>query len=373
MIVSYDDLEICEIELTSECGAGCPQCPRNIFGGETVKDLPICELSLEDIKTILPVELIKRLNLVYFCGTYGDPIWARELLPVIKWLREVNSSLEIGLNTNGAARTEKWWSELAEVLSDNGYISFSIDGLEDTNHIYRRWLDYNKVIRNAKSFIKSGGNAVWEFLVFKHNEHQVEDIEKLSKELGFQKFTLKKTARFLTKDHIIIEKQEVLDKEGNIEYYLEKPEESKYRNVSMEKIDKIIKENNSFDNHLDELSIKCHVKAKKEIYISAEGLVVPCGWLHDRMYGQYVKDSKSSKQFWDMINDTGGKDKLDAKKHSIKEIVEGDLFRKVSESWTKEKIKSGKMERCAVMCGQGLDVLKNQANKIYRYESYENV
>ena len=50
----------------------------------------------------------------------------------------------------------------------------------------------------------------------------VEDIEKLSKELGFQKFTLKKTARFLTKDHIIIEKQEVLDKEGNIEYYLEK-------------------------------------------------------------------------------------------------------------------------------------------------------
>ena len=50
MIVSYDDLEICEIELTSECGAGCPQCPRNIFGGETVKDLPICELSLEDIK-----------------------------------------------------------------------------------------------------------------------------------------------------------------------------------------------------------------------------------------------------------------------------------------------------------------------------------
>ena len=29
------------------------------------------------------------------------------------------------------------------------------------------------------------------------------------------------------------------------------------------------------------------------------------------------------------------------------------------------------MERCAVVCGQDLDILKNQAVKIYRYESYD--
>ena len=50
MIVDYNDLEVCQIELTTECGAGCPQCPRNVYGGKTVDDLPICELSLDDIK-----------------------------------------------------------------------------------------------------------------------------------------------------------------------------------------------------------------------------------------------------------------------------------------------------------------------------------
>ena len=89
------------------------------------------------------------------------------------------------------------------------------------------------------------------------------------------------------------------------------------------------------------------------------------------MYGQYVKDSKSSQQFWNLINSTGGKDKLNAKIYSIKDILECDLFKKVSESWVKHSIKDGKMERCAVVCGQDLDILKNQASKIYRYDSYK--
>ena len=371
MIVDYNDLEVCQIELTTECGAGCPQCPRNVYGGKTVDDLPICQLSLDDIKKIFPQELIRRLRLVFFCGTYGDPIWAKDVLPVIKWLREVNPELEIGLNTNGSARTENWWSEMSDVIGDNGYVVFSIDGDEDTNHIYRRWTNYNKIIRNAKSFIKSGGTAIWEFLVFKHNEHQVDDIEKFSKELGFKRFTSKKTGRFLTKDHTIIEKQEVLDKKGNVEYYLEKPDNPKYRNVSLEKIDEIIKQESSFDDYLDTVKIKCLVQSKKELYLSAEGLLVPCGWLHDRMYGEYVKDSKSSKQFWDVLDEFGGKDSINATIHSIEDIVNTGVFKKISESWVKDTIKDGKMERCAVVCGQDLDILKNQASKIYRYESYK--
>ena len=124
MIVNYKELEVCQIELTSECGAGCPQCPRNVYGGKTVDDLPICELSLFDIKKIFPKELVKRLRLIFFCGTYGDPIWAKDILPVIKWFRSVNPNLEIGLNTNGSARNEKWWSDLSNTLGPNGYVVF---------------------------------------------------------------------------------------------------------------------------------------------------------------------------------------------------------------------------------------------------------
>ena len=89
----------------------------------------------------------------------------------------------------------------------------------------------------------------------------------------------------------------------------------------MEKIDEIIKRVSSFDDYLDKVKIKCLVQSKKELYLSAEGLLVPCGWLHDRMYGEYVKDSKSSKQFWDVLDEFGGKDRNEAQDYDLKQKV----------------------------------------------------
>ena len=48
---------------------------------------------------------------------------------------------------------------------------------------------------NVKSFIQAGGEAHWEFLVFKHNEHQVEEARNLAREMGFKEFYLKKRRR----------------------------------------------------------------------------------------------------------------------------------------------------------------------------------
>ena len=35
-----------------------------------------------------------------------------------------------------------------------------------------------------KWYIKAGGVARWEFLVFKHNQHQIEEARQLANELG---------------------------------------------------------------------------------------------------------------------------------------------------------------------------------------------
>ena len=55
---------------------------------------------------------------------------------------------------------------------------------------------FNKVIENAKSYIDAGGRAQWNFIVFKHNEHQVEEAKELSKQLGFYNILIRNTGRF---------------------------------------------------------------------------------------------------------------------------------------------------------------------------------
>jgi sulfatase maturation enzyme AslB (radical SAM superfamily) len=89
------------------------------------------------------------------------------------------------MNTNGSARTVDWWRDIAEVLKPNGYVIFSIDGLEDTNHLYRRNTNWEKIISNVNAFIEAGGIAHWEYIVFEHNEHQIDIARDLASSLGF--------------------------------------------------------------------------------------------------------------------------------------------------------------------------------------------
>ena len=63
---------------------------------------------------------------------------------------------------------------------------FSIDGLKNTNELYRRKLEWEKLMRNASAFIEAGGVAYWDMLVFKHNEHQIEEVRQLAKNMGFK-------------------------------------------------------------------------------------------------------------------------------------------------------------------------------------------
>ena len=51
-------------------------------------------------------------------------------------------------------------------------------------------------MRNVRAFIKAGGDASWDMLVFKHNQDQVDECRQLSKSLGFVNFTFKNSARW---------------------------------------------------------------------------------------------------------------------------------------------------------------------------------
>ena len=188
--MQLQDIKWLHVELSSRCNAWCSGCGRNNEGyglaDIKVTDLPVDKLS----DTIAKLPLLETVQL---CGIFGDPCASKLIDKQIEILADAGVSVQ--MQTNGSLRTTKWWEELVGRLPDLE-VWFAIDGLEDTHSIYRQGTNWRKIINNAKSFISAGGRAVWQFIPFKHNEHQIRDCMKLASELGFERFEFIKNARY---------------------------------------------------------------------------------------------------------------------------------------------------------------------------------
>jgi MoaA/NifB/PqqE/SkfB family radical SAM enzyme len=84
---------------------------------------------------------------------------------------------------------------LAETLGPEDEVIFSIDGLEDTLLEYRIGGDWKSAI-DGMSIIVGKCRVVWKWIVFRHNEHQVEEGLALARSLGCDQFKIIKSARF---------------------------------------------------------------------------------------------------------------------------------------------------------------------------------
>jgi len=186
--------KIIHFEPTSKCNAACPMCARNLNGEGCIVSLG--DLSLEHFQ-IQVTKNIKTLEKVFFCGNVGDPCADVNLLEKISWIKNIQPKIVVGINTNGSIRNTKWWKECANLLTGQyDYVVFSIDGLQDTNHIYRVGVQFKKVMENVQAYINEGASAHWDMLVFDHNKHQVEQCKRLARNMGFTWFRSKETDRW---------------------------------------------------------------------------------------------------------------------------------------------------------------------------------
>jgi len=360
MIYNYDDIRTVHLEITDKCAAACPMCARNMFGGADNPYLPDSELSLDDCKRLFEPKFVANLDKMFMCGNYGDPISARDTLEVYEYFRKENPAIKLGMNTNGSARKPDWWQNLGGLLNSKGsYAKFGIDGLADTNHIYRRRTNFDRIIENMEGFIKGGGKAHWDFIVFKHNEHQVEEAEALARKLGVTWFQVKKTGRFFSTAQMASkDRQEVHDKHGNLEYHIEMPLNPAYRNAAVGTEDTLIAKHGSIDGYLDNVRISCKTGNEKSIFVSSEGLVFPCCWTANQMYVWYFPEFGAP--IWKHINEVGGKDAINGTIKPMREIIEGPFFNSIEDSWSKPTCKQGKLKVCAKTCGVEFDPFKEQ-------------
>jgi hypothetical protein len=236
-------VKVLHVEPTDACNAACPQCGREVDPKFDKNDLH--HLTVDQIKATISEDIISNLDKMFMCGNYGDPAAGRHTLEIYRYFRSINPTITLGMNTNGGLRNTDWWQELADILNQpQDYVVFSIDGLEDTNHIYRVNVNWNKVLENAQAFIDTGGSAHWDMLVFDHNQHQVDSAEYTAGLYGFKWFRAK-----VSKRHAVTPIS-----------FLHPPAGWKDPVVSAG-------------------PIECHALKESSVYISARGITYPCCWL----------------------------------------------------------------------------------------------
>lgn len=257
-MLKLNDIKVLHIESTDVCQAACPLCARET-DSEFCKDQPH-HLDMNKIMQVFDTDCISKLNKMFMCGNYGDPAAGKHTLNIYKEFRRLNSNIVLGMNTNGGIQNTIWWHELGTIFNQpQDYVVFSIDGLEDTNAIYRRGVDWRKVMNNARAFIDAGGSAHWDMLVYRHNQHQVDQCQALAKSMGFRWFRAKVSKRPLLNGlELPTTWQKTSEPQGQIQ---------------------------------------CHALSERSVYIDAQGRKHPCCWLGSRQ-SNFITDIGTVASGW---------------------------------------------------------------------------
>jgi MoaA/NifB/PqqE/SkfB family radical SAM enzyme len=363
---NYDVIDEYQLEITTYCNAACPQCPRNLNGYGINPYMPLVHLSRNAIDITFSTELCLRLRQVFFCGSYGDPIMHPQFLNILRDFRRKNPTLWLYVHTNGGVHNADYWTEIAVIMNGYGQIDFGIDGLEDTLHLYRKNVKYSKAIENAKAFINAGGRAQWNFIVFKHNQHQVATVEQLGKELGFFNVLIRRTGRFL--NHHTVEEMHSWPVDSM--HVLEPPSLPEFRNQSILFLPDLKKQYKDMREYFDTTEIKCDSMLGKKVAINAEGLVLPCNFFNHNLY---------DRRFWEEgvlpganpLSVVDGKNqvreflesyKLDSfniNKNNLQDIFSNAMWNDLVSSWNKT-LTQGRLFECAMTCGSKLTKVWDQ-------------
>jgi hypothetical protein len=378
------------VELSSHCNAACPTCQRYYKGTDLVRpDLKLSSITFENFKKYFPEDIISNLDRIAFCGTVGDPMMAKDCYEIFEYVHKINPECLQRVHTNGGTRSVEFWTKMGKLFNHpRMQLIWSVDGLEDTNHLYRRNVDWNILMRNVKAFVNSGGHAYWEWLIFRHNEHQLLEARELAKSLKFKDFIPKRAFGFNNPQNKSINPMGVYNKKGELEYKIYPPMAEEYQNVSdqsvfkdrdfdpidlseFNEVKKIkffprIKQRISectddkhtelgeYSNELSTKKIECrshkifNTHQHSEVYVSANGTLLPCCFVGTRLDASidYFIDHQLKSKVNHRI------DELDLNKRNIKDILESGILDQIfTDSWSKDSIQHGKMAYCAEICG----------------------
>jgi len=327
------------VELTDKCNAGCPMCPRTDHMNGCRTDRSVVsnvELGLADFETHFDDAFAARTAEVIFGGAYGDPLAASQLLEIVEHLTA--RGVRVAIATNGSLRKPDWWARLGRSMArvPGSRLELHIDGLEDTNPLYRVGTRYERIVANAEAYIAAGARAEWHYIIFRHNEHQIEEAFRRSRAMGFAGFTLIDTVRF--------------GPEGRFDYVLpggraavlERPRRraadfvadgDEIRLASREEAAEAAEEPSPRAVN----GIDCKSAARNSPYISAHGRVSACCW---------VAGSGEEARF--LAGHGLAPGRFDLRQRPLSEIMTDEPFRSFyAAAWVEDRLPT-----CRLKCGK---------------------
>ncbi|MCW3077818.1 MAG: radical protein [Bacteroidetes bacterium] len=177
------------IEPTTSCNLRCPQCPSGLR--EFTRPTGMLD-------PIFFEKIIKQLKHHLHSLTFyfqGEPYLNPDFLKMV----EVAHRQNIFTITSTNAHYLNEQNCVNTINSKLDKLIISVDGItQDVYQQYRIGGSLNKVIEGTKEILKQKAilksntpHVVWQFVVFKPNEHQVEAVKKLGNELGVNEIKIK--------------------------------------------------------------------------------------------------------------------------------------------------------------------------------------
>lgn len=235
------------IEPTTSCNLRCPECPSG--KREFTRDTGM--LREDFFKNTIDELSTKTLYLTFYFQ--GEPYLNKKFLDMVSYASSK------GIYTATSTNAHYLDDENARKTVESGLnrLIISIDGTtQETYQAYRVGGRLEKVIEGAKNIIKwkkelrsKTPHVIFQFLVVRPNEHQVDEVRKLGKEIGI--------------DEVRLKTAQVYDHENGSDLI---PTIDKYSRYEM--VDGKYRVKNSMDNHCWKLWHSC--------VITWDGLVVPC-------------------------------------------------------------------------------------------------
>lgn len=261
-------------EPTTSCNLRCPECPsglRSFTRSTGMLDPDFFKKVIDEVERDL-------IYLIFYFQ--GEPYLNPSFLELVKYAtsRKIYTATSTNahyLNDENARKT---------IESGLDRLIISIDGTtQDVYESYRVGGTLNKVIEGTKNIVSwkkklksSTPHIIFQFLVVKPNEHQIDEVKQLAKDLGV--------------DEVAFKTAQIYDYENGSELI---PENSKYSRY---------KKNNSGKWEVKNLLLNHCWKLWHSCVITWDGKVVPCCFDKDATYIMGDLQKTSFKTIWNNKN-----------------------------------------------------------------------
>ena len=353
-------------ELNNICNLMCPQCARNevkngiLQWNQDDNTLNDSDTTLENFK--IAFDNLGNVGTVRFYGNISENVASKDFAKICEFILDKGSHVMV--STNGSLRTTDWWKKLGNIYERDkeSKVAFCLDGLREELSLYRINADYNKIIENAKAFINAGGQAEWRMIVFKHNQHQIEEAKEIAKEYGFHNFTLilsnrltswNKPFTYKNKTYTLLPKDINEEKMDSTSLPVTKPKVSEptfstWNEREQQRVEYI---------KSDELGeISCKFQIQNSIYVDYLLRVWPCCYLPNRkglsensnFYGKYYRNKSNN-----------------LLEKNLDDILSDNFYELLPMSWTEKSMCLGPCKSTCTVAHKSGSVSSNYREKVW--------